>query len=293
MLNNIVAGQVTTQMQEGPKMVGVRVWVSGDLRKTAADLPRMLLRAPDGHEFPLARIASISIETGQPQITRENLKRMIAVTARINGRDLGSTVVDVQKIVAAPDFLPAGTYFELGGLYQQQQIAFRGLVNVLLAALALVFLLLLFLYEQFRMALSIMVIPLVSMTGVFIGLWATGVELNITSMMGMTMIVGIVTEVAIFYFSEYRDLASHMPLDEALIQAGKNRMRPILMSVLAAILTLLPLALAIGQGSEMQKPLAIAIISGLIVQLPLVLIAMPVIFKSLKRRCTPHGEPSA
>jgi multidrug efflux pump subunit AcrB len=84
-----------------------------------------------------------------------------------------------------------------------------------------------------------------------------------------------------------------MPLDEALIQAGKNRMRPILMSVLAAILTLLPLALAIGQGSEMQKPLAIAIISGLIVQLPLVLIAMPVIFKSLKRRCTPHGEPSA
>ena len=293
MLNNLVAGQVTTQMQQGPKMVGVRVWVSGDLRKTATDLPRMLLRAPDGHEFPLARIASVSIETGQPQITRENLKRMIAVTARINGRDLGSTVADVQKIVAAPDFLPAGTYFELGGLYQQQQIAFRGLVNVLLAALALVFLLLLFLYEQFRMALSIMVIPLVSMTGVFIGLWATGVELNITSMMGMTMIVGIVTEVAIFYFSEYRDLAAHMPLDEALIQAGKNRMRPILMSVLAAILTLLPLALAIGQGSEMQKPLAIAIISGLIVQLPLVLIAMPVIFKSLKRRRVRHVEPSA
>ncbi|HOV18886.1 efflux RND transporter permease subunit [Ottowia sp.] len=293
MLNNIVAGQVTTQMQEGPKMVGVRVWVSGDLRKTAVDLPRMLLRAPDGHAFPLARIASVSIETGQPQITRENLKRMVAVTARINGRDLGSTVADVQKIVAAPDFLPTGTYFELGGLYQQQQIAFRGLVNVLLAALALVFLLLLFLYEQFRMALSIMVIPLVSMTGVFIGLWATGVELNITSMMGMTMIVGIVTEVAIFYFSEYRDLAGHMPLDEALIQAGKNRMRPILMSVLAAILTLLPLALAIGQGSEMQKPLAIAIISGLIVQLPLVLIAMPVIFKSLKRWRVRHVEPSA
>ncbi|MBE2262580.1 MAG: efflux RND transporter permease subunit [Pigmentiphaga sp.] len=293
MLNNIVTGQVTTQMQEGPKMVGVRVWVPGDLRQAAADLPRMLLRSPDGHEFPLSRIASVSVETGQPQITRENLKRMVAVTARINGRDLGSTVADVQKIVAAPDFLPAGSYFELGGLYQQQQIAFRGLVNVLLAALALVFLLLLFLYEQFRMALSIMVIPLVSMTGVFIGLWVTGVELNITSMMGMTMIVGIVTEVAIFYFSEYRDLAGHMPLDEALIQAGKNRMRPILMSVLAAILTLLPLALAIGQGSEMQKPLAIAIISGLIVQLPLVLIAMPVIFKSLKRRCTPHGEPSA
>ena len=290
MLNGMVAGQVTTQMQEGPKMVGVRVWVPRDLRRLASDVPKMLIRAPDGHEFPLARIASVSVETGQAQITRENLKRMVAVTARINGRDLGSTVADVQKIVAAPDFLPAGTYFEMGGLYKQQQIAFRGLVSVLLAALALVFLLLLLLYEQFRMALAIMVIPLVSMTGVFIGLWATGVELNITSMMGMTMIVGIVTEVAIFYFSEFRDLVGKMPFDEALIQAGKNRMRPILMSVFAAILTLLPLALAIGQGSEMQKPLAIAIISGLIVQLPLVLIAMPVIFKSLRQISTSQAN---
>ncbi len=287
MLGGMVAGQVTTQIQEGPKMVGVRVWVPSDLRRLVSDVPKLLLRAPDGHEFPLARIASVSIETGQPQITRENLKRMVAVTARISGRDLGSTVADVQKIVAAPNFLPAGAYFELGGLYQQQQIAFRGLVSVLLAALALVFLLLLFLYEQFRIALSIMVIPLVSMTGVFIGLWATGVELNITSMMGMTMIVGIVTEVAIFYFSEFRDLAETMPFEDALVQAGKNRMRPILMSVFAAILTLLPLALAIGQGSEMQKPLAIAIISGLIVQLPLVLIAMPVIFKSMRKRAEP------
>ncbi|MHB8354007.1 MAG: efflux RND transporter permease subunit, partial [Burkholderiales bacterium] len=97
-------------------------------------------------------------------------------------------------------------------------------------------------------------------------------------MMGMTMIIGIVTEVAIFYFSEYRDLIRTMPPSQALIDAGKNRMRPIAMTTFAAILTLLPLAFAIGQGSAMQQPLAVAIIAGLIVQLPLVLIVMPVLY---------------
>jgi multidrug efflux pump subunit AcrB len=128
-----------------------------------------------------------------------------------------------------------------------------------------------------------MAIPLLSISAVFIGLWATGIELNISAMMGMTMIVGIVTEVAIFYFSELQSLPAGMARVEALIEAGKNRMRPIAMTTLAAILTLLPLALAIGQGSAMQQPLAIAIISGLVVQLPLVLLVMPVLFSLLEK----------
>ena len=140
------------------------------------------------------------------------------------------------------------------------------------------FLLLLFLYERFRVALSVMAIPIMSLSAVFVALWATDIELNISAMMGMTMIVGIVTEVAIFYFSEYQVLIETLPHREALIMAGKNRMRPIAMTTLAAILTLLPLAMAIGQGAAMQQPLAVAIIAGLVVQLPLVLIVMPVLF---------------
>ena len=173
-------------------------------------------------------------------------------------------------------------YYELGGLYKQQQIAFRGLAAVFAAAVGLVFLLLLFLYESFRVASVILAMPLLAVSAVFIGLWLSGIELNISAMMGMTMIVGIVTEVAIFYFSEYRDLrAAGTPAREALEQAGRNRMRPIAMTTFAAILTLLPLALAIGQGSAMQQPLAIAIISGLAVQLPLVLLVMPVLYRAL------------
>ncbi len=126
--------------------------------------------------------------------------------------------------------------------------------------------------------------PLLASGMVFIGLWVTGIELNITSMMGMTMIIGIVCEMAIFYFSEYRQLVARgMEEHLALVQAGVNRMRPIVMTTLAAIFALLPLALAIGQGSQMQQPLAVAIISGLTEQVPLVIIVMPLAYGLLSR----------
>ncbi len=286
LVSGYLGGLVTTQVQSGPKLIGVRVWVPQAQRATTRDVGALLLRAPDGHTFPLRRVASIFAVTGQPQITRDDLKRMVAVTGRISGRDLGSVIRDVKRVLREPGLMPKGVYYELGGLYKQQQIAFRGLAAVFAAAVALVFLLLLFLYESFRVALAILAIPLLAVAAVFIGLWATGIELNISAMMGMTMIVGIVTEVAIFYFSEYHDLRGTVDRPAALIEAGKNRMRPIAMTTFAAILTLLPLAFAIGQGSAMQQPLAVAIIAGLAVQLPLVLLVMPVLFHVLMRRAS-------
>lgn len=276
------SGVVTTEVQQGSKLVGIRVWVPRRLRDTTEQLRGLWLRAPDGHRFPLGRIATVTRVTGQPQITRENLKRMVAVSARISGRDLGSTLREVKQVLGRPGLLPATMYYALGGLYKQQQIAFKGLIGVMIAAVLLVFLLLLFLYERFRIALAVMASPLLALPAVFIGLWLTGTELNITAMMGMTMVVGIVTEVAIFYFSEYQLLLGEgMAPREALGRAGSNRMRPIAMTTLAAILALLPLALGIGQGSAMQQPLAIAIIAGLLVQMPLVLLVMPVLFARL------------
>jgi multidrug efflux pump subunit AcrB len=283
-LGNYLTGTVTTQVANGIKMIGVRVWVPQDVRNTKLDLAHLQLRAPDGHLFPLKRVATFEAITGEPQISRENLKQMVAVTGRIVGRDMGSTVNDVKTIMNQPGMLPKGAYYELGGLYQQQQIAFHGLVIVFAAAAALVFLLLLFIYGSFRLAATILATALLAVSAVFIGLLLTHIELNITAMMGMTMIIGIVTEVAIFYFSEQQELAASHNWRESLILAGTNRMRPIAMTTIAAILTLLPLAFAIGQGSEMQQPLAIAIISGLIVQLPLVLLAMPVLFHLIHRK---------
>jgi multidrug efflux pump subunit AcrB len=208
---------------------------------------------------------------------------MIAVTARISGRDLGSTVADVKTALAQPGVIPAGVTYQLGGVYQQQQIAFRGLEIVFAASALLVFLLLLFIYESFGLALSVLATAMLAVSAVFIGLWLTHIPLNISAIMGMTMIIGIVTEVAIFYFSEQQELAPTMAWNDSLVDAGQNRMRPIAMTTLAAILTLLPLAFALGQGSQMQQPLAIAIVSGLIVQLPLVLCVMPVLFNLTQR----------
>lgn len=275
----VVKGKVVTQIPTALKQIGVRVWSPETLRKTELDIGNLPIRAPDGHIFPLKQIAHFVPVAGEPEITRENLQRMVAVTARLNGRDLGSAASEVRSILNKNNFLPKSMRYELGGLYQQQQIAFQGLIRVFAAAVALVFVLLLFLYEQFAIAIAILLMPLLATCFVFVGLWLTGVELNITAMMGMTMIIGIVTEVAIFFFSEFDDLrrAGH-DQRQALVEAGQNRMRPIAMTTFAAILTLLPLAFAIGQGSAMQQPLAIAIISGLVIQLPLVLFVMPSVF---------------
>src|SRR5579864_2577504 len=285
-VSDMVEGNVATQFQTGPKTVGVRVRVAGALKLTDTQLGQLQIRAPDGHLFALRRVADRVVVTGQPEISRDNLKRMVAVTARIDGRDLGSTIADVQKALADANLLPKDVYYELGGLYQQQQIAFKGLLTVFGAAVALVFGLLLFLYERFRVALSVLAMPLLAAGAVFVGLWITGIELNISAMMGMTMIIGIVTEVAIFYVSELQGLVRDegMPFDRALIEAGRNRLRPIAMTTIAAILALLPLAFAFGQGAAMQQPLAVAIISGLIVQLPLVLLLLPVLLKLLMKK---------
>jgi multidrug efflux pump subunit AcrB len=273
-LGDLVSGSVTTQIQQGPKLVDVRVWVPAAVRKTTLDIGRLKLRAPDGHLFPLSRVAKLTVITGQPEITREDLKLMVAVTGR-SDRDLGSTIRDVKQVLDTPGLIPAGVRYKLGGLYEQQQQAFAGLVKVIAAAAALVFLLLLFLYESFRVAVAIMLTTLLAIAIVFVGLWLTGTQLNISSLMGMVMIVGNVTEVAIFYYSEYADTLTEGEPRARLIAAGNYRMRAIAMTTTAAILALLPLALGIGQGSGMLQPLAIAIIAGLVAQLPLVLVVLP------------------
>ncbi|MEC4589802.1 MULTISPECIES: efflux RND transporter permease subunit [Nitrospirillum] len=278
-LQGAVATQLPLQTALATKQVGVRVWVPAAVRTTDTDVANLRLRASDGHMFPLKRVAAVVPVSGEPEIGQENLQGMVAVTARIEGRDMGSVAADVTALLDSQHLVKAPLRYELGGLYQQQRIAFRGLLTVFAAAVAAVFVLLLFLYESFITAMVILVMPLLAAGAVFVGLWLTRTELNIAAMMGMTMVVGIVTEVAIFFFSEFESLPAGMPLGERLSQAGRNRFRPIAMTTLAAMLTLLPLAFGLGEGAGMQQPLAIAILSGLAVQLPLVLLVMPCLYR--------------
>ena len=281
-------GSVVTQLPEATKAIGVRVHMAGARSLGIPDLAALPIRAPDGHVFPLERVARIVQVTGQPEITRDNLEQMVAVTGRIEGSGLGAPIARIKSLLAQPGMLLPGVRYELGGLYHQQQIAFAGLAKVFAAALIAEFVLLLVLYEEFWLPVIIIASSLLSTTAVFTGLWLSGVELNITALMGMTMIIGIGTEMAVFYVSEYSALRHAMPASQALREASRNRLRPITMTTLAAILTLLPLALAIGQGSGVQQPLAIAVIAGLLLQYPLVLLAMPVLIGlTLRKRLTP------
>ncbi|MGC2415137.1 MAG: efflux RND transporter permease subunit [Stellaceae bacterium] len=279
-----LTGTIATSLPQTAKSIGVRVRLPDALRLRDIDLADLPIRAPDGHIFPLRRVASIIPNTGQPEITRDNLQPMIAVTGRIEGQNIGGAVSQVQRVLSQPGMLGPGVAYQLGGLYQQQQIAFAGLTKVFAAALIAELVLLLFLYERFWLPIIIIGTSLLSTTAVFTALWVTGIPLNITALMGMTMIIGIGTEMAIFYVSEYTELAAQMPPRQALHEASRNRLRPITMTTLAAILTLLPLALAIGQGSAIQQPLAITIIAGLLIQFPLVLLAMPVLIGFTLRR---------
>lgn len=281
-LSGYIRGNVASQVEQTLKMVGIRVWVPEAYRDSVESLGNLQLRATDGHLFPLSRIAKIHVVTGQPEIDRENLRRMVAVTARIQGRSMGSVALDVEHVLRSTNLIPKTITYDLGGLYRQQQIAMRDLSFVFGAAIVLVFALLLYLYESFLIAGIIILMPLLAMGAVFVGLWLTATERNITAMMGMTMVIGIVTEIAVFYFSEFRAL-KRQGHEDALVQAGVDRFRPIAMTTIAAILALIPLGLSIGQGSAMLKPLAIAIISGLIVQIPLVLWVMPVAYSGLGR----------
>ena len=277
MVQAAMQGTVAATFEGNNQLTGIRVRLAGAASLNSAGLKQLPIATPTGALVPLSSIASFTIVSGQPEITRENLQQVVDVTARLGGRGLGAGIADVRRVLAKPGVLGPGVTYTLGGLYKQQQIAFAGLIRVFIAALLAEFILLLLLYERFIWAAAIICVSLLSTSAVFTGLYITGVPLNITAMMGMVMIVGIATEMAIFFVSEAQNLLHKLPPREAFAQAAANRLRPIAMTTLAAILTLMPLALDLGQGAGMQQPLAIAIIAGLLVQFPLVLLALPVL----------------
>ncbi|MFC6842102.1 efflux RND transporter permease subunit [Xanthomonas theicola] len=275
-VNTAINGVIAAQLPTASKLVDVRVRATGATGLTREGLQDLPVRAPDGHVFPLKRVADLTPVSGEPEIGRDDLQPMIAVTARIEGRGIGAAAADVRKALDRPGVLAPGVRYAMGGLYAQQQQAFTGLIAVFIAAFVAELILLLVLYEDLWAALVIVGTSLFSTTAVFTALWITGVELNITALMGMTMVMGISTEMAIFLVSEFQDLARHLPRRQALLEATRNRLRPITMTTLAAVLTLLPLAFALGRGAGIQQPLAISIIAGLALQYPLVLVVLPV-----------------
>jgi len=246
-------------------------------------LQKTKLFLADGSLIPMKGLASVSLTKGVAEIDRENLKKVGYVTARLYNRDLGSTLKAIQKAVSEKISLPAGYTIEYGGAYQQQQKAFSELELILILAALLVFTVILFLFRRLKIALLIIFLTLLGPTGSALLLFFLHIPLNVGSYIGIIMIIGIVGEASIFTYLQYNEERKKgMSVDESIINSISIRLRPNLMTALAAIFALLPLAMGIGTGAQMHQPLAVSVIGGLLMALPVLLIALPTFLRLIE-----------
>ncbi|MEA2238101.1 MAG: hypothetical protein QOC81_2825 [Thermoanaerobaculia bacterium] len=283
-MTTALGGDVVSNVIEHGRAVGVRVLLGGP-RPQLADLRALPIRAPSSNSYVrIDQLATINYESGQTELLREGLRQSISVTARLEGRDLGSAIHDIQSKLGKELHLPAGTTIEYGGLFQEQQSSFRELLIALGLAIALVFLVLVIEFRSFAHPAAIVSGAVLALSGSLAALLITGTTLNVVSMMGMIMIVGIVSKNGILMLDTVEDhLRSGEDLTTALRRSGRRRFRPVLMTSLAAMLGMLPLALALGSGSELLQPLAICVIGGLLFALMLSLVVTPVIYAMIRR----------
>jgi multidrug efflux pump subunit AcrB len=278
-----LSGDLVSNVIEHGRSVGVRVWLAGPPRQLD-DLRALPLHSPVSNStVRIGQIATIEYDAGQTEIDRDGLRQTVAVTARLEGRDLGSAIHAIQAQLARQVHLPAGMTIEYGGLYQEQQASFRELLIALALAVALVFLVLVIEFRSFAHPTAIVCGAVLALFGSLAALLVTHTTLNVVSMMGMIMIVGIVSKNGILMLDTVEDhLRAGEDLTTALRRSGRRRFRPVLMTSLAAMLGMLPLALALGSGAELLQPLAICVIGGLLFALVLSLVVTPAVYAMIR-----------
>ena len=276
-------GLTETELRQVDRTIGIRVRYPDGFRFDYANVRQFPIVTPLKQIVPLSALAEVEQVRGENQLMRENQRLMVLLTARLENRDLGSVIRDVKQVLGSAPF-PVGTTYEIGGQYEAQQSSFRDLLYVLGLALAAVFIVLVIQFRAFRPSLIIMSAAPLSLLGVFGILMLTGTALNVSSFMGIILLVGLVVKNGIILFEYVHKLRDEkgLPLSEALVAAGKIRVRPILMTTLCTLFGLLPLALGLGSGAELQKPLALAVIGGLSVSMFITLLVMPVLYSLLE-----------
>ncbi len=278
-----LTGDASTAILQKGRLVAVRVILENARTQTLDTLQSLPIRSASGALLRLDQVATVVFDQGQTEIERDGLRQSVAVTARLSGSDLGTAIDKIKVQLAKEVKLPAGVTIEYGGLFAEQQASFRELAISLALAIVLVFLVLLVEFRSFAHPLAIVTGAILALSGVLFALFITKTTLNVVSLMGMIMVVGIVAKNGILMLDAVEEnLEKTKDLTEALIVSGRRRFRPVLMTSLAAILGMLPLALAIGAGSELLQPLAIAVIGGLVFALVLSLVVTPTVYALLQ-----------
>jgi len=272
----------------------IRIRLSDDHRASLEAIQNTPFNSSSGHIATLGSIADIQQLPPQNEIRRENLQRLVVVTGRLEGSDLGTAMVRVRQTIDGLH-LPAAVHVEYGGTYEEQQKSFRDLLRVLLLALALVFGVLLIEFRNFPAPIAILTSSVLSISGVILALLITRTTFNVASFMGLIMVIGIVAKNGILLLdADEKFRAAGASPEEAMLHAAQRRLRPIVMTAIAAVCGMLPLAFALGAGSQMLQPLAIAVIGGLAISMLLSLIVTPVVYYLLTRSpAVPIGEQTA
>jgi CzcA family heavy metal efflux pump len=282
-LSDAWLGDIRTDLRLSDRTIPVRVRYPDAYRMDPQRMAETPVRAQDGRTIPLGSLAHATTTEGELILERENLRQMAIVTGRLEGRDLGSAVAEIQTKLAGLK-LPVGYTAEVGGQYASQRQAFRELLTVFAIAAALVFIILVVQFRRFLPAVLILLAAPLSLAGAFALLLITGIDLNVSAAMGLILLVGLVVKngiVLLDYAHRLRDEGT--PFTEALEIAGRVRLRPILMTTLCTLFGLLPLALGLGAGAELQRPLALAVIGGLTLSTFVTLFLVPVAYRALSR----------
>jgi CzcA family heavy metal efflux pump len=282
--------ETTSPMIANGRAYAIRVRLGEEHRSSLDAIQTTVFNSESGHLATLGSMAEIQQLPPQNEVLRENLQRMITVTSDLEGSNLGGTMAKVSQVVAGLH-LPPTVRVEYGGTYQEQQESFHDLLIVLMLALALVFGVLLTEFRNFPAPIAILTSSVLSISGVIVALLITGITFNVASFMGLIMVIGIVAKNGILLLdADERFRAEGASPSDAMLHAAQRRLRPIMMTAIAAICGMLPLAFAIGAGSEMLQPLAIAVIGGLTVSMFLSLVVTPLVYYWLTRNR--HDQPA-
>ena len=275
-LQTALEGNVVGTVFDKQQLSSLRIVYPGNSNLSVDEIKRMQIFLPNGKLKPITDLADVQLNTGDAEIDRQDLQSMGVVTGRLDNRDLGSVMKEIQQEVAAKVILPNGYHTVYGGAFAEQQKSFSELLMILISSSLLVFCVILFLFRDFKVALMILLISVLGISGSYMGLYFTNTPLNVGSYTGLIMIVGIIGENAIFTFLQFRESWQQTnDVDRSIIYSISTRLRPKLMTALGAIIALMPIALGIGTGAQLHQPLAIAVIGGFIVALPLLLIVLP------------------
>lgn len=281
-IQNALEGNVGGKIFDTQQLTPVRFINSEQSGQNLNDISQLNIFLPNGQVKPITEFAKIKFIKGEAEREREDLQTLGVVTSRLNNRDLGSTMKEIQQKINKQINLEKGYSISYGGSYAEQQQSFKELLLILFLSSLLVFTIMLFLFRDIRVALIILLIAVLGISGSYILLYFTNTPLNVGSYTGLIMMVGIIGENAIFTYQQYSEALLEMEQRKALIYAISTRLRPKLMTALGAIIALMPLALGIGTGAQLHQPLAIAVIGGFIFALPLLLIVLPTLLGMIK-----------